>query len=101
MVRTVIQLGHSLGKRVVAEGVETEQEFQALAAMGCDCAQGWLISRPLFARAMEADMSAIASRHIRPTITGQRPALVTLPPRTSQAAWEGRLGSALPANAAS
>ncbi len=101
MVRTVIQLGHSLGKRVVAEGVETEQEFQTLAAMGCDCAQGWLISRPLFARAMEADMSAIASRHIRPTITGQRPALVTLPPRTSQAAWEGRLGSALPANAAS
>lgn len=62
LVRTVIQLGHSLGKRVVAEGVETEQDLSELAAMGCECAQGWLISRPLLAEALELDMPAITSR---------------------------------------
>ncbi|MGI4830750.1 MAG: putative bifunctional diguanylate cyclase/phosphodiesterase [Janthinobacterium lividum] len=62
LVRTVIQLGHSLGKRVVAEGVETEQDLNELAAMGCECAQGWLISRPLRAEALELDMPAITLR---------------------------------------
>ena len=65
LVRTVIQLGHSLGKRVVAEGVETEQELAALAAMGCECAQGWLISRPLLADALETDLPAITARNAR------------------------------------
>ncbi len=65
LVRTVIQLGHSLGKRVVAEGVETEQELAELAMMGCECAQGWLISRPLLAPALQADMSAITARSAR------------------------------------
>lgn len=59
LVRTVIQLGHSLGKSVVAEGVETEQEFRELSGMGCPCVQGWLISRPMLAEAMEAKMSSI------------------------------------------
>lgn len=66
LVRTVVQLGHSLGKRVVAEGVETEHELSELAAMGCECAQGWLISRPLSAKAMEADLAAITARNARP-----------------------------------
>ncbi len=65
LVRTVIQLGHSLGKRVVAEGVETEQELRELAAMGCECAQGWLISRPLLAAALQAEMPAIRARSAR------------------------------------
>ena len=62
LVRTVIHLGHSLGKRVVAEGVETEQDLRGLAEMGCECVQGYLISKPLFADAMEADFAAIAAR---------------------------------------
>ena len=66
LVRTVVQLGHSLGKRVVAEGVETEHELSALAAMGCECAQGWLIGRPLSAKAMETDLAAITARNARP-----------------------------------
>lgn len=72
LVRTVIQLGHSLGKRVVAEGVETEEDLRALTAMGCECAQGWLISRPMFADAMEADMAAITARHARPASSAPR-----------------------------
>ncbi len=46
IVRSVIELGHILGLRVVAEGVETKEMFDALAALHCDEAQGYLISKP-------------------------------------------------------
>lgn len=62
LVRTVIHLGHSLGKRVVAEGVETEQDLLGLAKMGCECVQGYLISKPLTPEALEADLSTISAR---------------------------------------
>ncbi len=45
LVRTVIQLGRSLHKRVVAEGVETDEELQALQEMGCKYAQGDLFAK--------------------------------------------------------
>ncbi|MBM4202247.1 MAG: EAL domain-containing protein, partial [Gammaproteobacteria bacterium] len=44
---TVVALGHSLGLKVVAEGVESEQQREILIAQGCDFAQGYLFSRPL------------------------------------------------------
>jgi diguanylate cyclase (GGDEF)-like protein/PAS domain S-box-containing protein len=47
IVRTMIDLGHNLGKQVCAEGVEDEQTWRALAELGCDLAQGYWISRPL------------------------------------------------------
>ena len=47
IVRSIVDLAHSLGLRVVAEGVETVDTWQALQALGCDLAQGYLISRPL------------------------------------------------------
>ncbi|HYO76622.1 MAG TPA: EAL domain-containing protein [Thermoanaerobaculia bacterium] len=46
IVRTVIDLGHNLGKQVCAEGVEDEAMWNALADLGCDLAQGYWISRP-------------------------------------------------------
>jgi diguanylate cyclase (GGDEF)-like protein/PAS domain S-box-containing protein len=46
IVRSVIGLGQGLGMPVVAEGVETDAQFQALVAEGCDQVQGYLISRP-------------------------------------------------------
>ncbi len=61
LVRAVVQLGQSLGKRVVAEGVETEEDLRELAAMGCECAQGWHIGRPMSAEATEAGLPAFAS----------------------------------------
>ena len=46
MVRSTIALAHSLGRRVVAEGVETEETLAALKSMNCDTVQGFLIGRP-------------------------------------------------------
>ncbi|HEY5114684.1 MAG TPA: EAL domain-containing protein, partial [Nakamurella sp.] len=47
IVRAIVDLGHSLGLRVVAEGVEEEAARDALREMRCDQAQGFLISRPM------------------------------------------------------
>jgi PAS domain S-box/diguanylate cyclase (GGDEF) domain len=47
MVDTLIALGHRLGLRVVAEGVESHEQLAFLAARHCDVAQGFLFSRPL------------------------------------------------------
>jgi diguanylate cyclase (GGDEF)-like protein/PAS domain S-box-containing protein len=47
VVAAVIDLAHALELRVVAEGVETIEQLDALRAMGCDRAQGFLIGRPL------------------------------------------------------
>ncbi|HJT17598.1 MAG TPA: EAL domain-containing protein, partial [Thermoanaerobaculia bacterium] len=46
IVRTMVELAHSLGKQVCAEGVEDEETFMRLAEMGCDLAQGYWISKP-------------------------------------------------------
>lgn len=46
IIRAVIGLGHDLGMQVVAEGVETRDQFDALRKDGCDLAQGYLISQP-------------------------------------------------------
>jgi len=47
ILRSTIDLAHSLGMRVVAEGVETSEVQDALFALGCDMIQGYFISRPL------------------------------------------------------
>ncbi len=47
IARAVVGLGHSLGLRVVAEGVETPSARQILQEMGCDVLQGYLIARPM------------------------------------------------------
>jgi EAL domain-containing protein (putative c-di-GMP-specific phosphodiesterase class I)/CHASE2 domain-containing sensor protein len=47
IVDSTIQLAHSLGRRVVAEGVEDREALYALSLMGCDVAQGFFIGRPM------------------------------------------------------
>ncbi len=47
IVRSIVDLAHALGIEAVAEGVETEEIWDVLEALGCDSAQGWYVSRPL------------------------------------------------------
>ena len=51
MVRTIIQLAHSLDLEVVAEGVEEERHLAYLRELGCDQLQGYLFDKPLDADA--------------------------------------------------
>jgi len=44
--RALITLGHNLGLKIIAEGVEREAQLAWLAANGCDQVQGWLLGRP-------------------------------------------------------
>ncbi len=47
IVRSIVDLGHNLNLRVVAEGVETDGVFATLRDAGCDLAQGYLLARPM------------------------------------------------------
>ncbi len=53
IVRSVIDLGHNLGLRVIAEGVEDIDTWNMLVDYGCDAVQGFYVSRPIDARAFE------------------------------------------------
>lgn len=47
ITRAIIDMGHALGLRVIAEGVEQQEQTELLALMGCDEFQGYLLSKPL------------------------------------------------------
>ena len=47
IVRSTIELGHKLGMKVIAEGVESLEAWELLASGGCDIAQGYYMSRPI------------------------------------------------------
>jgi EAL domain-containing protein (putative c-di-GMP-specific phosphodiesterase class I) len=46
VVNAVVQLAHTLGLQVVAEGVETDEQLEFLSAASCDYSQGFLFSHP-------------------------------------------------------
>ncbi|HKO94387.1 MAG TPA: EAL domain-containing protein, partial [Polyangiaceae bacterium] len=79
IVVAVINLAHGLGLRVVAEGVETEAELARLVTLGCDLAQGFLISRPLPA----GDFAAFLATYPRSPVAAQLTRWRVVPP-TSQ-----------------
>ncbi len=60
IVKSLIQLAHSLSINVIAEGVETEEEMNLLKVFGCDFAQGYYFSRPVpeadFTQLLENDL---------------------------------------------
>jgi diguanylate cyclase (GGDEF)-like protein len=65
LVDLVIRIGHVLGVEVLAEGVETEADRQALLAAGCELAQGWLFGRPVPANALEAELGVVVRARAR------------------------------------
>ncbi|WP_240776151.1 EAL domain-containing protein [Nitrincola alkalilacustris] len=57
IVRTVVALGQSLDVKVIAEGVETEEQRIALIELGCEAFQGYLFSRPLSRADLDSRLS--------------------------------------------
>jgi EAL domain-containing protein (putative c-di-GMP-specific phosphodiesterase class I) len=53
LVASSIHLGHSMGLRIVAEGVETGEVLEQLSLFGCDIVQGYFFSRPVPAASLE------------------------------------------------
>lgn len=65
IVRSTIDLGHNMGLKVVAEGIETMAAWELLAGMGCDQGQGYFISKP-----MPADQFIVWLKQWTPPRTG-------------------------------
>ena len=60
ITHAIVELANTLGLLTVAEGIETTQQSETLAALGCDIAQGYLFSRPIEADAARQVMAATA-----------------------------------------
>jgi EAL domain-containing protein (putative c-di-GMP-specific phosphodiesterase class I) len=58
IVRSTVALAHSLGLRVIAEGIETVEQLEHLRSLGCEDGQGHLFSEPLSTRAAEDLLSS-------------------------------------------
>ncbi len=58
ILSAIITMAHALGMQVVAEGVETQEQYAFLSAEGCDLMQGYLFSRPLPAPEIATQLSA-------------------------------------------
>ncbi|MGH8258954.1 MAG: putative bifunctional diguanylate cyclase/phosphodiesterase, partial [Steroidobacteraceae bacterium] len=76
IVRSTIELGHSLGLKVVAEGVEDSEGFALLRELGCDSAQGYFMSPPLPADAFRHWVEgSVATGHVRASTRAAGPRL--------------------------
>src|SRR5581483_10246406 len=54
ITRTIVSMAHSLNLKVIAEGVETDQQLSFLASLGCNAAQGYFIAQPMPAERLES-----------------------------------------------
>jgi EAL domain-containing protein (putative c-di-GMP-specific phosphodiesterase class I)/CHASE2 domain-containing sensor protein len=64
MVQSTIGLAHSLGRKVVAEGVEQRDVLDLLAEMECDIAQGFAVGRPMSLESLAKRIAADRKRHV-------------------------------------
>ncbi len=62
LAEVVVALGVTLGMATVAEGVETEEQAEALRTMGCELAQGYLFHRPMPAEVVAALLTPVRTR---------------------------------------
>jgi EAL domain-containing protein (putative c-di-GMP-specific phosphodiesterase class I)/FixJ family two-component response regulator len=62
MVEKIIEMGHGLNMKVIAEGVVTQEQYQLLRAKGCDGAQGYWFSHPLPGETLKSWLTTYESR---------------------------------------
>jgi EAL domain-containing protein (putative c-di-GMP-specific phosphodiesterase class I) len=62
-VRAIVTLGDTLGKSVVAEGIETHSELMQLHDLGCENGQGFHLSRPLNVAEVESLLDFLTAEH--------------------------------------
>ncbi len=74
IIRATVDLARGLGLRVVAEGVEDTATYAALAALGCDSAQGFLLDRPMPIADFRSRLAASAPISLR-SVARQRQAV--------------------------
>jgi EAL domain-containing protein (putative c-di-GMP-specific phosphodiesterase class I) len=58
LARAIIALAETLGLRTIAEGIEMQEQWQALRGLGCEMGQGYFFARPVSAAAMEQKIAA-------------------------------------------
>ena len=75
IARSIIELAHGLGLMTTAEGVETVEQLRILRDLGCDVAQGYLMSRPLAPEALGEWVKDFAKRW--PALSSDGPKLVS------------------------
>ena len=69
VVRGIVLLGNSLGKSIIAEGIETAEQMELLRGMGCKAGQGYFLSRPLTADVVDTLLDGlVAQPPIKPTL---------------------------------
>jgi diguanylate cyclase (GGDEF)-like protein/PAS domain S-box-containing protein len=71
VIKAVIGLGHSINMRITAEGVETQQQLESIAAKGCDEAQGYLISKPVAPRQTLALIAQLSAHFFTAALRGK------------------------------
>ena len=90
IVNAVVRLAHALGRKVVAEGVETEGQHDILRGFGCDELQGFLFARPM--PATQVSLWAIgedtAPQEFRPSIFDDRAPSLSRVPWHSGQGWK-------------
>jgi diguanylate cyclase (GGDEF)-like protein len=72
IVRTISTLARNLGMEVIAEGIETEEQYRQLKMLGCEYGQGFLFSRPVDNAAVEHLLAQDARRDAEPDLSLDR-----------------------------
>ena len=64
----IIAMAHQLGLKVIAEGIETEEQLQYLRKNGCDMGQGYLLGKPMTASDFAASFGGVAPVKRQPAL---------------------------------
>jgi len=81
IAQAIVELGRTLGLRVVAEGIEEPDQADWLVSLGCPLGQGYLFSRPLGVDAMEMFLATDATRRVQEGDTAERDVTSATPAR--------------------